>query len=604
MTNQDLEQNFTPEQRAWLVKHGASTEGKTDDQILADWASQLYDADMLGNTTKDMERLLNLMAKPKAVYSVKDILSTVAPGQKVDSTAVNQFIEDWNEGNVDSKAPGRLYFKYGEHGVENADKVMKQAYADKQSAVKPMGKAESVLGTLLLPRSTEARKAGKKVSGKDIGLDLLENALMLAPFGMVTAIPKIARAGRAAKALAGIGTAAIVPHVMEGVDANAYSPSENLDRSVYNETDALLGWATNVGAPLVFNRTVGRLGKFAADKAAGAEGKGLSDVTKETLSTLRNAGEWVKPNKESVQAVKNFNYENTVKSKSGAKVGSETTEAYVSANKRANEGLALQEEGQQILDDVVQMFESGNIPDAKSLNKMLTEYESKVKLGGNQTGKAISDLSKVSKVQQAQIEAEKKFAKTNKAQDYIEAGLLQKRSAETGMSIPELLKSGKAKDILDFSKQLADADWMAKLQMSNPVAAKALDIGRNMAGSWVVNKYGSKRDATPVLGGISNLVQSVAPGTDLQKVFQDMRKENVEPVERQYKKDIAKSVLDNLPKDASDDDKKFMKMVVDNPDVLKGMGKGNTPAFRNWYLLRGSDILRGTELYRPTFDVE
>jgi hypothetical protein len=83
-----------------------------------------------------------------------------------------------------------------------------------------------------------------------------------------------------------------------------------------------------------------------------------------------------------------------------------------------------------------------------------------------------------------------------------------------------------------------------------------------------------------------------------------MRKENVEPVERQYRKDIAKSVLDNLPKDASDDDKKFMKMVVDNPDVLKGMGKGNTPAFRNWYLLRGSDILRGTELYRPTFEVE
>ena len=354
----------------------------------------------------------------------------------------------------------------------------------------------------------------------------------------------------------------------------------------------------------MLNRTLGRLGKFAADKVAGAEGKGLSDVTNETLTSLRNAGEWVKPDKESVKAVKNFNYENTVKSKSGAKVGDEAAEAYVSANKRADEGLALQEEGQQILDDVVQMFESGNIPDAKSLEKMLAEYESKVKLGGSQTEKAISDLNNVSKLQKAQIEAEKKFAKTNGAQDYIEAGLLKKRSEETGMAIPELLKSGKAKDILDFSKQLADADWMAKLQMSHLGAAKALDVGRNMAESWVVNKYGSKRDATPVLGGISNLIQSVAPGTDLQKVFQNARKENIEPVERQYRKDIAKSVLDNLPKDASDDDKKFMKMVVDNPDVLKGMGKGNTPAFRNWYLLRGSDILRGTELYRPTFEVE
>lgn len=602
MTYEEFKKDFTDEQILWLAQHAETPRG-TKEQQLASYANQLYDAKMW-SSPKDLEHLLNLSAKPKNVYSVKDILSTVAPGQKADSVAVNQFIEDWNSGNVDNQAAGRLSVKYGPGAYRNADKVMKQAYADKQAAVKPMSKAESVLGTLLLPRSTESRKAGKDVSGKDIGLDLLENALMLAPLGMVAAVPKIARAGRAAKALAGIGTAAVVPHVMEGVDARSYSPSENLDRSVYNETDALLGWATNVGAPLVLNRTLGRLGKFAADKVAGAEGKGLSDVTNETLTSLRKAGEWVKPDKESVKAVKNFNYENTVKSKSGAKVGDEAAEAYVSANKRADEGLALQEEGQQILDDVVQMFESGNIPDAKSLEKMLAEYESKVKLGGSQTEKAISDLNNVSKLQQAQIEAEKKFAKTNGAQDYIEAGLLKKRSEETGMAIPDLLKSGKAKDILDFSKQLADADWMAKLQMSHPGAAKALDVGRNMAESWVVNKYGSKRDATPVLGGISNLIQSVAPGTDLQKVFQNARKENIEPVERQYRKDIAKSVLDNLPKDASDDDKKFMKMVVDNPDVLKGMGKGNTPAFRNWYLLRGSDILRGTELYRPTFEVE
>lgn len=603
MTYEEFKKDFTDEQILWLAQHAETPRG-TKEQQLASYADQLYNAKMW-STPKDLEHLLNLSAKPKNVYSVKDILSTVAPGQKADSVAVNQFIEDWNSGNVDNQAVGRLSVKYGPGAYRNADKVMKQAYADKQAAVKPMSTAESVLGTLLLPRTTEARKAGKPVGGKDIGLDLLENALMLAPFGMLTAVPKIARAGRAAKALTGIGTAAVVPHVMEGVDASAYSPSENLDRSVYNETDALLGWATNVGAPLVLDRTLGRLGKFAADKAAGAEGKGLSDVTKETLTSLRKAGEWVKPDKESVKAVKNFNYENTVKSKSGAKVGDETAEAYVSANKRADEGLALQEEGAKALDEVIDLVETNlDNTDASKLEELLEKYHSASKLGKQQTEKAISDLNKVSKVQQAQIEAEKKFAKTNGAQDYIEAGLLKKRSEETGMAIPELLKSGKAKDILDFSKQLADADWMAKLQMSHPGAAKALDIGRNMAESWVVNKYGSKRDATPVLGGISNLIQSVAPGTDLQKVFQNARKENVEPVERQYRKDIAKSVLDNLPKDASDDDKKFMKMVVDNPDVLKGMGKGNTPAFRNWYLLRGSDILRGTELYRPTFEVE
>jgi hypothetical protein len=602
MTNQEaMEKAFTSEQIDWIFDHKLKGSG-TQEQKIADLAEQLFSAGVYEDE-KDGANLLNLSAKPKRVYSVKDILTTVSPTTKVDSNAISKFIDDWNEGYRGEHGKGRLYMTYGPGSMENADKVMKQAYADKQAAVKPMGTAESVLGTLLLPRSTEARKAGKKASGKDIGLDLLENALMLAPLGMVTAIPKIARAGRVAKALTGIGTAAIVPHVMEGVDAREYSPSENLDRSVYNETDALLGWATNVGAPLVFNRTVGRLGKFAADKVAGAEGKGLSDVTKEVLKGLRKDDEWIKPDKNTVEAVRKFNHSEQAKSNLSKSAGADVSKKASESKDIAQQALENFRKSEEAQKEIEKMYASGKY-DANKLARLQNQMFSQGKAGQLNATLAKEKTNDLTTLQKELSFVEDKFAKTNGAQDYIEAGLLAKRSQETGKAIPELLKSGEAKDILDFSKQLADADWMAKLQMSHPGAAKALDIGRNMAGSWVVNKYGSKRDATPVLGGVSNLIQSVAPGTDLQKVFQNMRKENVEPVERQYRKDIAKSVLDNLPKDASDDDKKFMKMVVDNPDVLKGMGKGNTPAFRNWYLLRGSDILRGTELYRPTFEVE
>ena len=601
MTNQEaMEKAFTSEQIDWILDHKLKGSG-TQEQKIADLAEQLFSAGIYEDE-KDGANLLNLSVKPKRVYSVKDILATVSPTTKVDSNAINQFIEDWNEGYRGEHGKGRLNMTYGPGSMENADKVMKQAYADKQ-AVKPMGTAESVLGTLLLPRSTEARKAGKEAGFKNIGLDLLENALMLAPFGMVTAIPKIARAGRAAKALAGIGNAATVPPTLEAVDANAYSPSENLDRSVYNETDALLGWATNMGAPLVFNRTVGRLGKFAADKAAGAEGKGLSDVTKEVLKGLRKEDEWVKPDKNTVEAVRKFNHSEQAKSNLSRSAGADVSKKASESDDIAQQALENFRKSEEARKEIEKMYASGKY-DASKLARLQNQMFSQGKAGQLNATLAKEKTNDLTALQKELSFVENKLAKTNGAQDYIEAGLLQKRSYETGMSIPELLKSGEAKDILDFSKQLADADWMAKLQMSHPGAAKALDIGRNMAGSWVVNKYGSKRDATPVLGGVSNLIQSVAPGTDLQKVFQNMRKENVEPVERQYRKDIAKSVLDNLPKDASDDDKKFMKMVVDNPDVLKGMGKGNTPAFRNWYLLRGSDILRGTELYRPTFEVE
>jgi hypothetical protein len=55
----------------------------------------------------------------------------------------------------------------------------------------------------------------------------------------------------------------------------------------------------------------------------------------------------------------------------------------------------------------------------------------------------------------------------------------------------------------------------------------------------------------------------------------------------------------------SPEDKKWLGVIAKNPDVVKGAGaEAYNPNFRRWMLVRGSDILRGTELYRPTFEVE
>ena len=79
----------------------------------------------------------------------------------------------------------------------------------------------------------------------------------------------------------------------------------------------------------------------------------------------------------------------------------------------------------------------------------------------------------------------------------------------------------------------------------------------------------------------------------------------MEAAEKKYKQSLASQVIGSLdPKTLSADDKKYLDMVAKNPDIIKGFGEGNKPGFRNWYLLRGSDILRGTDLYRPTFEVE
>ena len=620
MTKEELEKHFTDRQIAWLDKNASIPQNATDEQILADFARQLYSAQEFGDSEKDMEHLLSLSAKPKAVFSVKDILSTVNPGAKTDSTSVNQFIEDWNEGKIDDQAGGRLYFKYGPEAMNRADKVMKQAYADKQQSKPKVGTAAQVLGTIFAPRSLEAWKAGKDASWKDIGLDVGENLLMALPVGGAFGLgAKALRLGKAGRIIGASLAGAAVPHAMEAIDAVSYNPEENLDRSVYNESDALLGTATNIGAPFILGRTVGRLGQFLGNKKAGTEGaKGLSEATLETLDNLVEKGEWVKPTQETIDAVKRFNHGKQAGARSEAAVGKEAAETYAKADRMGDSGNEVLEQGNQILDQLVDYVETG-VKTGELDNAVIEDLSSravqKLNSARSKINKSTKEMNKLTALQKEQIRTETLRAKSNEAQDYIEAGLLQKRAQDLegkskgmGVTASELLDRVNQKeigDILDFSKQLADADWMNKLHFSDPSKAKALSIAGEAAENWAVNKYGSKRDATPVLGGVSNLVQSVAPDLNLQKDLQDSRNRKVEAAEKKYKQSLASQVIGSLdPKTLSADDKKYLDMVAKNPDIIKGFGEGNKPGFRNWYLLRGSDILRGTELYRPTFEVE
>jgi hypothetical protein len=616
MTEKELESHFNRKQIAWLAKNGTTPSHATEEQILASYAQQLYRANQFGDSEKDMEHLLNLIAKPKNVYSTKGIFEAAMPGMKADSTSINEFIEDWSKGNIDSEAPGRLYFKYGPNAMANADKVMKQAAEDKKASKPKVGTAAKILGTVFAPRSLESWEAGKDASWKDIGLDAAENVLMLAPFaGWAGVGAKAMRLGKAGKV---IGTAlanAAVPHAMEALDANIYTPEENLDRSVYNEADAALGTATNIGAPFVLGRTLGRLGRFIGNAKEGTAGaKGLSDVTVEVVDNLKNSNNWKEPTEEALRAVREHNIASTAKANAAAKnVSEETVEKY-------NQNLKKMMDAREAVKPAEEIIQAGIFGDGKYNGQYISKNTfDAAQYAASAAKKDFFDAKKVldniSPIQQEIIRVEDKYAKTNAAKDYVEAGLLQKRAEDLerksngmGKSVAELLKDNNKSeigDILDFSKQLEDADWFDKLHFQNPTKAKALDWGQQSLESWAVNKYGSKRDATPVLGGVSNLVQSVAPGLDIQKSLQEHRKENVETEREKLKKSVADKVIGGLDKgELTPDDTKYLEIIRKNPDVLKGMKEGNTPGFRNWYLLRGSDILRGTELYRPTFEVE
>ena len=615
MTEKELESHFNRKQIAWLAENGTTPSHATEEQILADYAQQLYRANQFGDSEKDMEHLLSLIAKPKNVYSAKEIFGAAMPGMKADSTNINDFIEDWNKGNISPEAPGRLYFKYGQNAMANADKVMKQAAEDKKASKPKVGTAAKILGTVFAPRSLESWEAGKDASVKDIGLDAAENVLMLLPLaGWAGVGAKAMRMGKAGKVIGTTLANTVVPHVMEALDANIYKPEENVDRSVYNEADALLGAATNIGAPVVLGRTLGRLGRFIGNAKEGTAGaQGLSDVTVEIVDNLKKSKNWKEPTEEAIKAVREHNLANTAKANAAAKnVPEETVEKYTKARKTQEDAIQTY----KIASDILDAEATNRLYKGEPVTKASYEIANWLKVNAeNDWQKAGKALNEVSPIQKTVIDVENKYAKTNAAKDYVEAGLLQKRAEDLeekangmGKSVAELLKDNNKSeigDILDFSKQLENADWFDKLHFQNPAKAKALDWGKQSLESWAVNKYGSKRDATPVLGGVSNLVQSVIPGLDIQKSMQEYRKENVETERKKLKKSIADKVIGGLDKgELTPDDTKYLEIIRNNPDVLKGMKEGNTPGFRNWYLLRGSDILRGTELYRPTFEVE
>lgn len=625
MTEKELRQHFTERQLKWLDRNATVPQNATEEQVLASFASQLYEAKEFGDSEKDMQHLLDLSAKPKTVYSVKDILRTVEPGTKADSAAVDQFLEDWNKGNISNEAGGRLYFKYGPNAMNRADKVMKQAYADKQQDKPKVGTAKKILGTVFAPRSLESWEKGKEASGKDKALDFAENALMALPFaGWAGLGAKAVRLGKAAKVLGTIGTAPIVPHAMEAMDAKFYKPEENLDRSEYNEADALLGTATNIGAPFVLNRTLGRLGRFAGNKFKKTGSEGLSESTTAVLDQLVKDGAWTKPSKEAVEAVEKFNKENAIKAAQEATVGPETvahaTKAKELQNKASDKRASVQKRRHQIKDAFEEAMSTTSGESESKLSTVLKEQKGMPSLHEEiQEAKVLEIASRkeaeqVTPFQEKLMKAEAKKAQTNKAQDYVEAGFLQKRAEELeassdgmGKAVYELLQNPKeSADIIKFSKdKLSGADVGDLIRYKNPNAAKVLDWGGQSLESWAVNKYGSKRDATPVLGGLSNLLQSVAPGVDIQKEFTDWRGNNMKNAEKAYKKSVASKVIGSLDEATlNDDDIKYLDMIKQNPDVLKGFGEGNKPGFRNWYLLRGADLLRGSELYRPTFEVE
>ena len=613
MPDNFLENNgFTPEQRTWYANYGKPVSG-TDDQIVADVARQLFDANVYANE----KQANDLVRKIKAVSQTYDLASlATAAGISADSarTASKILADDyykvpeserelWNAG---------VNLEYGPGGSEKMRRVIdaekrNREYADRHK----IGTAAKVLGTIFAPRSLEAIQSGQAEGWKDAllskhgALDLGENVLMALPFGgWAGLISKGARGAKAAKAAASaVLGAAAAPHAVEAMDWAAYhnTPEQNPDRAVYSEGDALLGTGTNLVAPWALGEIGTGLGKWVGYKDAANEGaQGVSQKTLDILKDMKKTGEWVKPSKESIEAVSTIN----------GTMSREDAAASVGASQFA-EASAKEAQANSLRLQAGDLVKSEHIVDNAPLIKHKLKEADKL----DKEAETLRN-KKMTKLEEARVSRVMEGAPRNDARDYIEAGFLEKRARDIekdglddgmGMSVGELLELAKSSDkykdrisdILRFGNEFQNADYMDYLALKNP----ALRHAANAVKTWMVNKYGSKRDADVLTGQASRLLAVIDPRLNISNNLAEKKQEAVDRKVRDVQKSQAGQIL-SMDKTLTDEDRDWLKKIRDNPSIVNGIGEGNSPRFRNWFLLRGQDIMRGTSLFRPTPSVE
>ena len=613
MPDNFLENNgFTPEQRTWYANHGKPVSG-TKDQMVADVARQLFDANVYANE----KQVNDLVRKIKAVSQTYDLESlATAAGVSADSsrTASKILADDyykvpeserdlWNAG---------VNLEYGPGGSEKMRRVIdaekrNREYADRHK----IGTAAKVLGTIFAPRSLEAIQSGQAEGWKDAllskhgALDLGENVLMALPFGgWAGIISKGARGAKAAKAAASaVLGAAAAPHAVEAIDWAAYhnTPEQNPDRAVYSEGDALLGTGTNLVAPWVLGEIGNSMGKWLGYRNAANEGaQGVSQQTLDILKDMKKTGEWVKPSKESIDAVSTIN--GTLSREEAAASVGVSQFADASAKEAKANSLRLQ---------AADIAESGHIVDNAPLIKNKLKEADKL----DKEAETLRNKS-MTKLEEARVSRAMEGAPRNDARDYIEAGFLEKRVRDIekdglddgmGMSVGELLElarssdkyKDKISDIMRFGNEFQNANYMDYLALKNP----ALRHASNAVNTWLVNKYGSKRDVDLLTGQASRLLAAIDPRLNMSNILAEKKQEAVDRKVRDVQKSQAGQIL-SMDKTLTDEDRDWLKKIQDNPSIVTGIGEGNSARFRNWFLLRGQDIMRGTSLFRPTPSVE
>ena len=190
--------------------------------------------------------------------------------------------------------------------------------------------------------------------------------------------------------------------------------------------------------------------------------------------------------------------------------------------------------------------------------------------------------------------------------------------------MPKMEKGESINDVAEYLASTPEAKSLVQRVLEGPYAKDAMnllrgnkltprekfdDIAQQALGTYVVNKYGSRRDAdvmTRVLGGAASGLFSMAGEEVDPKFVQNFTRQEHEDFENEENRRKVEKAVKN--EDLSETDKKYIEIVKNNPEVMRvGYTSDDDPQgrkFKMWLLERGNKLLAETGLVRPTWEAK
>lgn len=582
MTRKDLEANFTRDQLDWLIENGVKPSGRSDAEVLANYAKVLWD-NRQWSGKEGAIKLNKIIKTPGAVFDLQGLAEAAGFSDRQEGdtkiSAAEQFLDAYFGGEKDRGERERwstgIVDKYGDGSWKKAKQVLQRAETDRMNAgIKearrkeidpsfseaPFHKwASSALMGLFTPRRKQAFLEGRDPEWNETLGDVGQNVLYALPAGKIAQGARAAAAAgnagvkTASKILGNLAAQAAAPVAVVGMDQALGNKDYTWDEAL---TDAAIGTATNLGVNKGIARILGPAYQMAMGKVRGRLPQGVIDFLEGNSPAKEKAQEKVDE-----ATAKLFDHYR------------ETVGNFMRRVAKGERPAMLNKEELQKVKDIVELGDYIRSGEGARLSEALTQA-----IKQNQQGvKAVTEG--IGKEPLWQLDTQ----------------TLDEMKKPFEDAFAKVLGNTRYTPQTDAVKRAITADpELLSLFYKNTPREAFDEAAANAIKTWGVNKYGSDHDAGVVMNTFG------APVKELRK---DQEKSRQERARKASASRILKD-LEKAGKELTEEDNKWLKKIEQNPGMVQGYGEGNTPSFRNWMLLRGADLLSGTPLYRPAFEVE